>query len=189
MADISPRRGFDAYPISSPLPPITTHEILYLIASATSRSQIPLGAISITFNFFLPYSSLSMADISPRRGFDAYPISSPLPPITTHEILYLIASATSRSQIPLGAISITFNFFLPYSSLSMADISPRRGFDAYPMFSSLSSITTNEFLYLIASATSRFKTLPNLPFSREGAEEKCQIKSPWALLFRLKAIG
>jgi hypothetical protein len=71
----------------------------------------------------------------------------------------------------------------------MAEISPRRGFDAYPMFFSLSSITTDEFLYLIASATSRFKTLPNLPFSREGAEEKCRINSPWALLFRLKAIG
>jgi hypothetical protein len=71
----------------------------------------------------------------------------------------------------------------------MADISPRRGFDAYPISSPLSPITTHEILYLIASATSRFKTLPNLPFSREGAEEKCQIKSPWALLFRLKAIG
>jgi len=57
------------------------------------------------------------------------------------------------------------------------------------MSSSLSSITTDKILYLIASATSRFKTLPNLPFSREGAEEKCQIKSPWALLFRLMAIG
>jgi hypothetical protein len=71
----------------------------------------------------------------------------------------------------------------------MAEISPRRGFDAYPMFFSLSSITTEEFLYFIASATSRFKTLPYLPFSREGAEEKCRINSPWALLFRLKAIG
>jgi hypothetical protein len=60
----------------------------------------------------------------------------------------------------------------------MAESQILRGFGAYPMFSPIHSITTDEVLYFIASTTSRFKTLPNLPFSREGAEEKCQIKSP-----------
>jgi len=66
----------------------------------------------------------------------------------------------------------------------MAESQILRRFGAYPMFSSVFSITTDEVLYFIASTTSRFKTLPNLPFSREGGRGKMSDKVPLGALIQ-----